>query len=359
MQGLTKIFLGVGLVGFSGVVLAQNTPAPPPPNATSYAQPSGPQNPGGTPQPVVDAASNVYLPWIGKNEQVLINYADFFYQLEKGTTGSGSGAYMAPITALANTQLVTTTKGTLLTSIILSSLNLQNALPSGDEGTLNSATYATMLGSDIQPPGSLPQDDYTFNADNILGGSGYEDKDKGASIRALVVFLSGSTSPAGLTFSKDDKTRKQQLAGSDVQSYLLRSRTAAAGQSVSFSNLNYLARERAIVKDLGKQAGMTTLPTDGAKQDINDASQLQLEQFLVDRRVGNASWYTSVNTASAITVQRETLFVLAEIEKQMFQQKILMERMLAAQAVTQEQTAEINRTKLDYDRQTVQKSLAE
>lgn len=371
MCGLKKFLLGVGLAVFSGIVLAQSTPASPPTDV-SIQPPPAPAFPSGTPQPVVDAASYAYLPWIGENEQLLVNYESFFYQLQQSSFTAGSGAYMAAITALVNNQIVTTNTSTLIAATISTALSVQNVLAFGDQNTLNSTAYALTDGTDLEPPGGTTPNDFAFNADNILGATGITDSQltsavpvngststKLDAVNTLVLFLAGGVQPlGGLTFSSDATTRANQLASSDVQSYLLEARTAAAGQSVAFSNLNYLALERVIAKNLGKQAGYTTLPTDGTQTAINDASQLQLEQFMVERRVGNSSWYTAMNTASSITVQRETLFVLAEIEKQLFQQKLLMERMLASQVAIQVQSAQLNKTKLNYDQSQVQQNLS-
>lgn len=355
MLGLKKVLLGVTLAAFSGVVLADNPHEPPPPDV-SIPQPAGPGYPAGTPQPTVDAASLAYLPWVGANVRLLVNYSDFFYQLEKSNMSGGSSPYMAAVTTLANNQLVPTLSATAENSSKLTLQNVQAALAYGDTAALASTKYASIPGTDISDSTPL-SDDFAFNSDNILGVLGY-DSNQAEAVKGLIAFLGGSAKPlGGLTFSTTEKIRKQQLAGTDVQNYLLSSRTAAAAQSVALSNLNYLAQERLILKDLGTKSGMTTLPTDGNQKPIADASQLQLEQFLVDRRVGNSSWYTNVNTSSAIAVQRETLFVLAEVSKQLFDQKILMERMLAQTAVMEQQAAQINRAKLDYDQQTIQKSL--
>lgn len=357
---LKKVFLGVGLSLMSGVALAVTYAAPPrdasiPQPALVYPSYSSPVNK--SLQPTVDAASYTYLRWMGSNVQLLVNYADFFYQLQKSESDGASGAYMAPITALANTQFVSAAEDTTKNSTDLTMKNVNFMLAYGDDSTLKADFYAALPGTDIESPSS---DNYTFNANNLIGTksnpSGEKDKDK---VDQLIMFLTGGAKPlGGLTFSTDEKKRKQQLAGSDVKDYLLRSRIAAAAASVAYSNLNYLAQERQVVPDLGTKAGMTTLPTDGGAKNIKDASQLELEAFLVNRRVGNTSWYTNVNTASSIAVQRETLFVLAEMEKQMFEQKILLERMLAEQVALQTQQEQLTRTKLEYDRQSVQKNLA-
>ena len=80
MQGLKKVLLGAGLMVFSGITLAQDAPKP---RDVSIPQPAGPASPAGVPTATVDLASRAYLPWIGENERLLVNYADFFYQLEK------------------------------------------------------------------------------------------------------------------------------------------------------------------------------------------------------------------------------------------------------------------------------------
>ena len=355
---LNKIFLGVGLVMISATAVAQSYAAAPrdvsiPQPGLVYPSYSSPVNK--SLQPTVDAASYTYLRWMGSNVQLLVNYADFFYQLQKSEGSTAAGAYMAPQTALINTQLVSTAQKTLKNSTDLTLKNMQFVLATGDDSTLGAGTYAAIPGTDIMSPNA---DNFSFNADNILGTLGNEEKNS-KNVDNLVMFLTGAAKPlGGLTLSKNAEERKKQLAGSDVQDYLLQSRTAAAAQSVAFSNLNYMAQERQIVPGLGTQAGMTTLPTDGNSKPVSDASQIQLEQFLSNRRVGNTSWFTNINTASSIAVQRETLFVLAEMEKQMFEQKILLERMLAEQVAMQVQQAQLNRTKLDYDRQSVQKNLA-
>ncbi len=356
---LKKILLGIGFGMMSSVAIAQQSSAPPPADV-SIPQPGLVYPLYSAPvtqslQPTLDAASYTYLRWMGSNVQLLVNYANFFYQLQKSEGDIGSGAYMAPTTALVNNYLIAARAGTITASTLATIKNVGYLLSPDDDSTLSAAKYVMVPGTDIKSPDA---NNIAFNANTIIGSFGYEDKIND-DIGNLIMFLTGAAKPlGGLTFSKDADERKKQLQGADVQNYLLAARTASTGQSVAFSNLNYLAQERRIVPGVGQAAGMTTLPTDGSQKPVADASQLQLEEFMVNRRVGNKSWYTNMNTASSIAVQRETLFVLAEMEKQLFEQKILLERMLTEQVAIQEQQAQLNRTKLDYDRQNVQQQLS-
>ena len=98
--------------------------------------------------------------------------------------------------------------------------------------------------------------------------------------------------------------------------------------------MNYILNERTVQKSLGDQAGMTTLPTDASgSSPIHDASPLQVEQFIAQRRADTCTWYTKMNAASATDVSRETLFVLAEIEAELFQLHLDNERIMATGSV--------------------------
>ncbi|HEV2613505.1 MAG TPA: hypothetical protein VGV92_02220 [Gammaproteobacteria bacterium] len=363
MLGFKKILLSVGLLSLTGAALAQN---PPPPTITPAQAPVGPIFPSsGSVQPSIDAASNAYLPWLGQNLMNLVAYEELFWKLQQSDVSGGSSAYNATGTAYANTQLVNTLQTTLQSSVGITETNMQTMLAFGSSPPSAATTALAMLpGTDNTPPNNNKQpasDNAFLNADTILGVFNYDPTNStaAAAVNNLVMFLTGQAQPIGI-LSFNPATVATQMGQADVQNYLLEARAAAAAQSVAMSNLQYLAQERALVKGLGTNAHMTTLPldTNTPQTPINDASQLQLEQFLVDRRVGNPLWYANVNTASSTAVQRETLFVLAEISKQMFEQKLLLERMLAEEVAMQQSTSQINQAKINYDYQTVQSSLS-
>jgi hypothetical protein len=180
-------------------------------------------------------------------------------------------------------------------------------------------------------------------------------------VEKLITFLSGMVEPLDVVrLSDDPNKRKSQIEESaQIQRLLLLTRSYTATQSVALNNLYFLAKEREIIPKLGEQSAMTTLPTDGSEDEIKDASQLQLEEFLVNRRVGNSAWYAAVNTASPIAIQRETLFVLAEVQQQLFQLRMINERLLAAMSVMQFQIAQLNKAQMSVAVQDVSDATTE
>lgn len=110
------------------------------------------------------------------------------------------------------------------------------------------------------------------------------------------------------------------------QSFMLNMRTFLALRSMSSSFLNQMIAERTPVTGLGKEAGLT----DAQGNPIQNASPLQVEAYIANHRAESKSWYQSVENASPATVQRNTLIVLAEIERQNYQAHLDRERLLAA-----------------------------
>lgn len=148
-----------------------------------------------------------------------------------------------------------------------------------------------------------------------------------------IQFVSGNYQPVS-TISLTDAEPKlkpeqiQQIENSnDYRKYRAAIRAYVAAQSVGMSNLYQLMAERIPQQDLGAAAGMPT----------RDVSQLQLNQYLASRRNQNPDWYKQMATASPATVQRETLFVLAEIRQQLFTMQQQNERLLATISVMQMQ----------------------
>ncbi len=127
---------------------------------------------------------------------------------------------------------------------------------------------------------------------------------------------------------------KEKLDSSDVgKQYKVLMRSAAAAQSVALDNLNNILSERTMVKGLGTKAGMTK----------ENASPLEVSEFIATRRTRDQNWYNSMAKASPATLQRETLFVLAEMQQQLYQQHLDNERILATLSVTQLQTMQTSR----------------
>lgn len=139
-------------------------------------------------------------------------------------------------------------------------------------------------------------------------------------IRGAVMHIANKT---------DDKaTAKdlyQQLWRNDPEivkkMYTVRSRIAA--RSVALNNLYKLYGERKRIKGAGNKAGM----------DQENASPLEIKKHMADKRAGNPEWYKEMSEASPATVNREMLFVMAEMRQQMFQLHMDNERIISALSV--------------------------
>lgn len=370
---LTAVISSLLLLFFSQNALAQSDKAAPPPDAyaaiqvpaptfPNYSWPYMSAVPGTSSLPTQDlygAQYLPYMPWLGTNIALLVNYADFFYQLEKNNTVGGA-PYMAPVTALANNTLSTTKDDTAKSAGETTSTDVNSVLSNQDPsivtyklvsipGTDTTIPCKNQVDCNLNPP---PKNE-AFNADTLLATSGFP-ADKADQMNNLITFLTSMTDPIPtIELSSDPTERASQLQSADIQRYILMVRTLAAAQSMALSNFNFLAQERQIVPDLGSKAGMTTLPTDGHQTAVKDASQLQLEEFLVNRRIGNSEWYAAVNTAPSVAVQRETLFVLAEMQQQLAQLRMLNERLLATMTVMQMQMTQFNKSSIQTQQQAI------
>ncbi len=183
-------------------------------------------------------------------------------------------------------------------------------------------------------PQSIPNNDDYFDADSLLGPEAYT-SDQQTAAQYYVNFVTQSYIPLGSTinfaplaglsyasfvnFQRNTQVYQNYQAG--VRSYM-------ALTSIPLSNFNQLMAERTVQQGLGTAAGLT-VPTANGPQAVADASPLQIQEFIANRRVNSVQWYKDMAAASPATVQRESLFVLAEIESQLQQLHGDNERLLA------------------------------
>lgn len=122
--------------------------------------------------------------------------------------------------------------------------------------------------------------------------------------------------------------------GSSELRYMTKFANFAAVHSVALYNLFKSYSKRLPQQGLGSKVGMIKLYPDmapkGARvgQPIANASPLQADRYLAERRVLNPKWYTEIEKAPPASVSRETLYVLAEIRNEMFKQRIATERLI-------------------------------
>ncbi len=205
-------------------------------------------------------------------------------------------------------------------------------IPASDTLYLPSQRVQVFMPSRRPPPS---RDDY-FSIDSIIGPVAYT-SDQVLAAQSYIKFITQAYMPMGSSIDF------KQLSGMSpkgfenfqrisivYQTYQASVRSYMALSSISLSNFNSLIAERTVQTGLGASAGLTAPSSDGSLQPVADASPLQVENFVANRRISSVPWYQSMAAASPATVQRETLFVLAEIESQLQQLHMDNERALVS-----------------------------
>jgi intracellular multiplication protein IcmX len=133
----------------------------------------------------------------------------------------------------------------------------------------------------------------------------------------FIRYVSGSVLPTILPNASTYSTyasSPSKLAA--VNSYLVSLRIYAAQSSVGFSNLYYILSKR--------------LPINGST-----TTQALNEYNMATWRLADSNqWVSKVNTASSLTVQKEIVMLLAEINYQLYLDRQIQERMLLTSSVS-------------------------
>lgn len=134
---------------------------------------------------------------------------------------------------------------------------------------------------------------------------------------------------------------------------------ATARSSASISTLYQLLAERTPQAGLGTLSKIT-VDSNGQISFADDAtipadaSELQVAQYNAQKRADNPNWYRSMETATPATLQRETLYTMADIQKSLFDLHLAMERQTALLAlVALQQNEAQQKTLLESDKQAV------
>lgn len=208
------------------------------------------QNPSrlSTAQATIDEGSVTFLPWIGNNVIGLMNYADFFYQLEKdNVNGEKTGAYDTAGTMRANNELSQIQKDNLKAVNSKTTTQYQQLMtytPKADdpESKSNQAIKnAEIKGTDISVPcnSNAGCTDIPFNASTLFDVTGYGDNvDTGAGtpppttndIKTLIYFLANLSiqfPDPGFAKNSDPTARATFMAKNknQLQQYILATRT--------------------------------------------------------------------------------------------------------------------------------------
>lgn len=142
-----------------------------------------------------------------------------------------------------------------------------------------------------------------------------------------IQFLLSQSRPSGLDMSKLTEEQRKLVAVKDIgKEYTVILRAMLATRSVAADNLLTIYTRRLPIEGLGEKMGMP-----GKK----DASAAEVENYLATRRTGSPDWYKSITKASSNTIARETLFVLTEIQQQLYGLRQDNERILATLSTMQ------------------------
>lgn len=222
-------------------------------------------------------------------------------------------------------------------SIILSSL------PASDNQTQTSSSSSTNNpapvsgGANQKEETKAPAGDLNFDVGSLLSKLSYADDDAKKNAQNYIQFITSLADPVS-TVNMTTLTAEQRrlLQSSTVGRYYVRYvRSVVAARSMAVNNLLRMYAERLPQEGLGKQAGMKEA----------NASPLEVRAWLATRRTDNqGDWYQNMATASDSTVQRETLNVLAEIQRQNYEAQMQNERILATLSVMVLQNIQANKT---------------
>ncbi len=186
----------------------------------------------------------------------------------------------------------------------------------------------------------------SLNLDALITPVQYDTTTYNTDVNAanFIKYISNQYNPTALIdFTKIISTNNltQALGTQAAQQYLYILRKMLAGYSVGMSDMYYLYNQR-VPQDttalLGNQFNsitQSTLPQALQKQ----ASPLAIQEWMATHRLTSYDpntktppWVTSMENATPATLQRETVYLLAEIRYEMFQQRMLQERILATLA---------------------------
>lgn len=178
-----------------------------------------------------------------------------------------------------------------------------------------------------------------LNLDSVLSplafrdiGSGGGATSAGASAKAkiqsqadlakqFVKYATGLSDPLALReilpLSADPQTETER------EEYVVTVRNYAAQMSVGLSNFDHMIARR--------------IPNPSME---NPRSQLQIEHNLATRRMAG-DWHDKMEKASPLAVQREMVFLLAELNYQLYLQRVMQERMLATMSMVQLENLQI------------------
>lgn len=176
--------------------------------------------------------------------------------------------------------------------------------------------------------------DDLFNSDTLLNTLAYqsdqvaEGQEQDPSIptrKAAFAYLQYATNlsqPFGIELNNE---QRQKLEGTFAgNNYKVALRSMIAARSLALNNLIGMYAKRLPIEGSGKEAGMP---------DQINASAAEVQHYIATRRATDKGWYASMSAATPATIARETLFVLVEIQREIYELRQDNERILATLSI--------------------------
>ena len=217
--------------------------------------------------------------------------------------------------------------------------NILRTPPTKDDGPVSvQSVQQYMSGLGISPPYAQPQSggifsgpsseqntpnasDQSLNLDSLLQPLALQSQtDTSDLVKALsfIRFSSGQAIPAKLVSSSQFALMKK--TPDQLNEYMVTLRNYAALSSVGISNFNSMLAKREIPQGQTK-------------------SELQFEHDLASRRFGDgqsdSDWRKRMEAAPPVVIQREMLYLLAEMNYQLYLNRMELERILATDSAMQ------------------------
>lgn len=150
-----------------------------------------------------------------------------------------------------------------------------------------------------------------LDAQSLLGPLVYDSPASQNLAERAVAFLSDYASPIGSIDLQKLHDEKPDIDKSRAgEEYKVKIFTQAAIRSLFLGTLYESLESRIPVKGLGKISGMPNK---------NDASLAEVMKYIASRRISDKNWYDTINKAPPVVVEREGVFILSEIQWQLYQ----------------------------------------
>ena len=154
----------------------------------------------------------------------------------------------------------------------------------------------------------------------------------------FITFLAEMTTPLKAYTPREWLAVKKDKA--TMQRYLLNLRSYAALMSVGLNNLLHIFQQRVPVNGLGTKAGMSQA----------NVSPRALEKYMANYRL-DKSWHQRMEKETPFAVQKQMLFLLAEMNQQLFKERQQNERIIATLSTLQLETMGFKRSGAEAEQQ--------